>query len=83
VIDNVLDFARIEQNRKTYHFAETDVSALVRDAIELFEPRAAQRGQKIESQLETIEPPPVSDGIAIQQALINHLTNNNPTYYIL
>ena len=75
VIDNVLDFARIEQNRKTYHFAETDVSALVRDAIELFEPRATQRGQKIESQLETIEPPPVGDGIAIQQALINLLDN--------
>ncbi|MEO8352191.1 MAG: HAMP domain-containing sensor histidine kinase [Chthoniobacteraceae bacterium] len=50
LIENVLDFARIEQDRKTYRFAETDVVALTRDAIALFQPRAAQRGQKIDAE---------------------------------
>jgi signal transduction histidine kinase len=75
LIDNVLDFARIEQNRKSYHFAETEIHALVQDAISLMQARASQRQQKITSQLELIEPPPLCDGAAIQQALINLLDN--------
>jgi signal transduction histidine kinase len=75
LIDNVLDFARIEQNRKTYDFAETGVVALVRDGIEFMHPRAAQRGQKILSDLQVIDPPPMCDGLAIRQALINLLDN--------
>jgi two-component system phosphate regulon sensor histidine kinase PhoR len=75
LIDNVLDFARIEQDRKTYRFAETDVAALVGDAIRLIEPRALQRGQTIRSDVVIIDPPPVTDGLAVQQALINLLDN--------
>jgi two-component system phosphate regulon sensor histidine kinase PhoR len=75
LIDNVLDFARIEQNRKTYRFAETDVVTLAREAIELMQPRAAQRGQEISAELEPLDPPPFCDGLAVQQALINLLDN--------
>ena len=84
LIENVLDFARIEQGRKAYRFAETDVVALVRDAIRLLEPRAAQRGQQIEFATQdgvsnpqsTIRIPQFTcDALAIQQALINLLDN--------
>jgi signal transduction histidine kinase len=75
LIDNVLDFARIEQNRKSYDFLETDVAALVRDAVDFMQPRAAQRRQQIVADLQPIDPPPVCDGLAIRQALINLLDN--------
>ncbi|HEY2342784.1 MAG TPA: histidine kinase dimerization/phospho-acceptor domain-containing protein, partial [Chthoniobacteraceae bacterium] len=33
LIENVLDLARIEQGRKTYRFLETDVRAMIEDAV--------------------------------------------------
>ena len=75
LIDNVLDFARIEQDRKTYAFEETDVAALVRDALALMDPRAVQRRQELASELRPVEPPPVCDGLAVRQAVINLLDN--------
>lgn len=76
LIENVLDLARIERNRKTYRFAESDVVALARDAVQLLQPRAAQRRQEIRAEIpESIEPPPVCDSLAVQQALINLLDN--------
>ena len=75
LIENVLDFARIEQRRKSYDFAETDVIALARDTIQLASPRARQRRQTIESELAPIEPPPLCDGLAVRQALLNLLDN--------
>ena len=75
LIDNVLDFARIEQNRRPYDFAETDAPALVADAVQLMRPRAAQRRQEILMDLQPLDPPPVCDGLAVWQALINLLDN--------
>ena len=75
LIDNVLDFARIEQNRKTYDCAETDAAALVRDALALMQGSASQRRQEITANLEPVDPPPVCDGLAVRQAVINLLDN--------
>lgn len=75
LIDNVLDFARIEQDRKTYAFAETDVAALVRDALALMHPRAVQQRQELFPELQPVEPPPACDGLAVRQAVINLLDN--------
>ncbi len=44
MIENVLDFARIEQGRKQYEFEPTDVGALVEQTVKLMEPYAAERG---------------------------------------
>ena len=47
MIENVLDFARIEQGRKEYDFEPTDVSALVATTVKLMEPYAEERGVKL------------------------------------
>jgi signal transduction histidine kinase len=47
MIENVLDFARIEQGRKQYEFEPTDVGALVEQTVKLMEPYAAERGVKL------------------------------------
>jgi signal transduction histidine kinase len=75
LIENVLDFARIEHNRKIYHMAEADVAAMIHDAVQLMQPHAAQRRQKLIADLETIEPAPQIDALALQQAVINLIDN--------
>jgi signal transduction histidine kinase len=75
LIENVLDFARIEHNRKIYHMAETDVAALVKDATDLLQPRAAQRRQEIRGEVHPLDAVPCIDALAIQQALINLIDN--------
>lgn len=75
LIENILDFARIERNRKTYHFAEADIGALIQDAMNLLRPRAQQRRQKINLEITSPEPPPSVDSLSLQQAVINLLDN--------
>ena len=60
MIENVLDFARIEQGRKQYEFEPTDVNALVEKTVQLMEPYAAEHGvtlrvEKIESEERKVE----------------------------
>jgi signal transduction histidine kinase len=49
LIENVLDFSRIEQGRKQYEFEPTDIIALVQQTVKLMEPYAAERGVKLET----------------------------------
>ncbi|MCW5552729.1 MAG: HAMP domain-containing histidine kinase [Verrucomicrobiae bacterium] len=48
LIENVLDFSRIEQGRKQYQFEPTNLSALVEQTVKLMEPYAVERGVRLE-----------------------------------
>src|SRR5207302_10237970 len=75
LIENVLDFSRIEQGRKQYEFEPTDAATLVQQTVKLMETYAAEQQIQITLQV-TGEPTPVEmDGKAMQQALINLLDN--------
>jgi signal transduction histidine kinase len=58
MIENVLDFARIEQGRKQYEFEPTDVAALVEQTVKLMEPYAAERGVNLATNVEHRESRP-------------------------
>lgn len=78
LIENVLDFSRIEQGRKQYEFEPTDLVALVEQTVKLMEPYAAESHIHLTPaayQPSTIKYQPLLDGKAIQQALINLLDN--------
>ncbi len=80
LIENVLDFSRIEQGRKDYQFEPTDLVRLVQQTVQLMEPCATERQIKLvvaidEAQLATLNPQPVVDGQALQQALVNLIDN--------
>ena len=47
LIENVLDFSRIEQGRKQYDFEPTDLVALTQQTVKLMETYAAERGVKL------------------------------------
>lgn len=80
LIENVLNFARIEQGRKQYEFEPTDLANLLRQTVKLMEPAAAEKQIQLRLDLgattETTEGCSVSvDASAIQQALINLIDN--------
>lgn len=75
LLENVLDFARIEQGRKQYEFEESDLVALVRQTAQLLAPHAAER--QVRLTVRVPDPPlaAVVDARAVQQALVNLLDN--------
>ncbi len=78
LIENVLDFSRIEQGRKQYEFEPTDLVALTQTTVQLMEPYAAEKGVKLEFQFRTPRSDTLNlnlDGRAIQQALVNLIDN--------
>jgi signal transduction histidine kinase len=77
LIENVLDFSRIEQGRKQYEFEPTDLVALAQTTVKLMEPYAAERGVILElkSEIGNWKSEIDLDGRAIQQALVNLIDN--------
>ena len=81
LIENVLDFSRIESGRKQYEFEPTDVVALLKQTVTLMQPNAAEKQVQLalkldDPQLSTLNSQPFEmDGRAIQQALVNLIDN--------
>ena len=80
LIENVLDFSRIEQGRKQYEFEPTDLVALVGNTVKLMEPNANEKGVALKWETSNIQHPASNiqlsvDGKAIQQALVNLIDN--------
>ncbi len=75
LIENVLDFARIEQGRKQYECEPTDLRALVEQTVKLMEPQAAERQVRLTAECRWPNAEGSVDGRAIQQALVNLLDN--------
>ena len=80
LIENVLDFSRIEQGRKQYEFEPTDLVALAETTVKLMEPYATEKGVRLELKTSNNEHPTANielnvDGRAIQQALVNLIDN--------
>ncbi|MGA2173498.1 MAG: HAMP domain-containing sensor histidine kinase [Verrucomicrobiota bacterium] len=81
LIENVLDFSRIEQGRKQYEFEPTDLVALARTTVKLMEPGAAEKDVKLEIAPAAPEQGAGGnielnvDGRALQQALVNLIDN--------
>jgi signal transduction histidine kinase len=75
LIENVLDFSRIEEGRKRYEMESTDLVALTEQTVKVMETYAAERDIRIALSV-TGTPAPVDlDGKAIQQALVNLVDN--------
>ena len=80
LIENVLDFSRIEQGRKQYEFEPTDLVALAQTTVKLMEPYAAEKGVVLKLETFNVQHPTPNvelnvDGRAIQQALVNLIDN--------
>jgi len=79
LINNILDFSRIESGKKEYNFRETDVADLVRSTLESYRFEIEQNGFKFEQKIDSNVPSLQVDREAIARSLLN-LVNNALKY---
>ena len=79
LINNILDFSRIEAGRKEYEFRETDIAELVRNTLESYRYQIEQNGFTFEENISENLPPMRVDREAIARSLLN-LVNNALKY---
>jgi signal transduction histidine kinase len=79
LINNILDFSRIESGKKEYNFRETDVADLVRGTLESYRFEIEQNGFQFEQKIDTNLPQVCVDREAIARSLLN-LVNNAVKY---
>jgi signal transduction histidine kinase len=79
LINNILDFSRIEAGRKEYEFRETDIAELVRNTLDSYRYQVEQQGFALEESIESNLPRVWVDREAIARALVN-LVNNALKY---
>jgi signal transduction histidine kinase len=79
LINNILDFSRIEAGRKEYEFRETDLSELVRSTLDTYRFQIEQNGFDFEENISKDIPPVNVDREAIARSLLN-LVNNALKY---
>ena len=79
LINNILDFSRIEAGRKEYDFRETDIAELVRNTLDAYRFQIEQQGFAFEQSIDPSIPRVRVDREAIARALVN-LVNNALKY---
>jgi signal transduction histidine kinase len=79
LINNILDFSRIESGKKEYSFRETDVADLVRSTLESYRFEIEQNGFQFEQKIDSDLPQVCVDREAIARSLLN-LVNNAVKY---
>lgn len=75
LIENVLDFARVERGREAYDFAEGDVGEAVAKAVNVYRYRAEREGIELALDLEADLPRTRIDARALELAVMNLIDN--------
>jgi len=75
LIENVLDFARVERGREAYDFSEGDVGEAVAKAVNVYKYRAEREGVDLAIELGADLPRTRIDGRAVELAVINLIDN--------
>jgi signal transduction histidine kinase len=75
LLNNVLDFSKIERGQKTYQREPTDLSEVVRRTARTLEYPLAQQGFRLRVETEDGPGAVLADEDALEQAVLNLLTN--------
>jgi signal transduction histidine kinase len=75
LINNVLDFARLERGENKYSFQTCDLAGLVRDAVETYRPELERAGFTMKCELPATTALINGDRDALAQVLLNLLSN--------
>jgi signal transduction histidine kinase len=75
LVENLLDFARMEDNRKTYRFEPLDAVPWLRNVVANVEPEYARRGIAIATDIDEALPPLMADPEALASAVQNLIDN--------
>jgi len=75
LVDNVLDFSKIEQGKKIYRMRPTLLPDVVRSAARAMQYPLAQQGFRLNVSVDEELPPLPGDADALEQAILNLLSN--------
>jgi signal transduction histidine kinase len=75
LINNILDFSRIEAGRKEYDFRETNLAELVRNTLEAYRYQIEQNGFAFQANIAEDIPSVRVDREAIARSLLNLINN--------
>jgi len=75
LINNILDFAKIEAGRKDYNFKPTNVAQVLREVILNYEYQITSSGFELTQEIEEHLPEVSGDRDALSQAVLNLLNN--------
>jgi len=75
LINNVLDFARLERGEKKYQFQPVDLAAVARETCDTYRPHLESNGYTLRCQVSNEELPVQGDRDALAQVLVNLLSN--------
>jgi len=75
LVDNVLDFSRIEAGRKTYHMREEDLTEIARSCLDAFRHRLREEGFELQTDIPAHSPPIALDRDGVTEAILNLLDN--------
>lgn len=75
LVNNVLDFSRLEQGRKKYQLAPLDLSAALGQLLDAHEPRIAESGLELKRNLPVEAVSVTTDRDAVEQIVLNLLDN--------
>ncbi|OGF04770.1 MAG: hypothetical protein A2W00_00580 [Candidatus Eisenbacteria bacterium RBG_16_71_46] len=75
LVDNILDFARLEAGQRLFRFERVNVADVVNDAIESFRPRFEDQGFQIDVDVPETLPLVRGDARALSHCVLNLLDN--------
>ncbi len=75
LVNNILDFSKIDSGRKTYNMEKADLNGIIADTLRTFDVRMRHSGFRIEVQRADPIPPVLVDADAMSQAVGNLLDN--------
>jgi signal transduction histidine kinase len=75
LVDNILDFARLDAGRRIFRFETVDLLEVVRESLETFRPRLEHQGFRVILDLPDALPPVRGDPTALSHVLLNLLDN--------
>lgn len=77
LVENVLDFARLERGKRAFTFEPADLPALIRDSAALVRPRAEEKAVSLTESIDEVPEAlwPAVDTVAVRQLVLNLLDN--------
>jgi len=75
LINNILNFSRIESGRKEYKFSEVDINQIIKNVLNMYTYHIEQEGFVLNIELDENVPLVHADAEAVSEALINLIDN--------
>ena len=75
LVENVLDFAKIEQGKRLYRFRRCSLQEVVRTAVQTLERPLAEQGFAVKMEIDDAVPDLQADSDAMMRAVLNLLSN--------